>query len=190
LPATCYLAPWQWPVTAARPLLSRSRAAKLRAWGRVRKPHNSITARPWRPSLPTKTMLHFHRRRRPRAPLDARTPSPGYIGPCPNPFGIALSASGPNGPPNRAVGNDRGGCLPLEISSFDKSYLSKPIEETAIVRQLSVFREIRDRAYRIHDGQSVHLRLLLRLHPFRLGGKKQTNQKISTSHSITSSHTR
>ena len=36
-------------------------------------------------------MLHFHPRRRPRAPLDARTPSPGYIGAMANPFGIALS---------------------------------------------------------------------------------------------------
>ena len=36
-------------------------------------------------------MLHFHPRRRPRAPLDARTPSPGYIGATANPFGIALS---------------------------------------------------------------------------------------------------
>jgi hypothetical protein len=37
-----------------------------------------------------RTMLHFHPKRRPRAPLDARTPSPGYIGAMANPFGIAL----------------------------------------------------------------------------------------------------
>ena len=36
-----------------------SRAAKLRTWGRVRKPHNSITARPWRPSLPDEDHAAF-----------------------------------------------------------------------------------------------------------------------------------
>ena len=68
-----------------------SRAAKLRTWGRVRKPHNSITARPWRSSLPDEDHGAFPPQARPRAPLDARTPSPGYIGAMANPFGIVLS---------------------------------------------------------------------------------------------------
>jgi hypothetical protein len=92
LPATCYLAPWQWPVTAARPLLSRSRGPLNSAPGAacaspttvLQPAHGGLLYR-------TKTMLHFHPRRRPRAPLDARTPSPGYIGAMANPFGIALS---------------------------------------------------------------------------------------------------
>ena len=92
LPATCYLAPWQWPVTAARPLPSRSRGPLNSAPGAacaspttvLQPAHGGLLYR-------TKTMLHFHPRRRPRAPLDARTPSPGYIGAMANPFGIALS---------------------------------------------------------------------------------------------------
>jgi hypothetical protein len=65
------------------------RAAKLRAWGRVRKPHNSITARPWRPSLQDEDHAAFPPGRRPRAHLmrpsplfrtaDPRRRRPGYL---------------------------------------------------------------------------------------------------------------
>jgi hypothetical protein len=101
LPATCYLAPWQWPVTAARPLLSRSRGPLNSAPGAacaspttvLQPAHGGLLYR-------TKTMLHFHPRRRPRAPLDARTPS--LSGPWQILSESRSVASGPNGPPNRA----------------------------------------------------------------------------------------
>ena len=98
LPATCYLAPWQWPVTAARPLLSRSRgplnsgpgAACASPTTVLQPAHGGLLYR-------TKTMLHFHPRRRPRAPLDARTPS--LSGPWQILSESRSVASGPNGPP-------------------------------------------------------------------------------------------
>jgi len=103
LPATCYLAPWQWPVTGAPATEQVSRAAKLRAWGRVRKPHNSITARPWRPSLPDEDHAAFPPQASAAGPLLMRAPRRQDIS---GPWQILSEsrsvASGSNGPPNRA----------------------------------------------------------------------------------------
>jgi hypothetical protein len=61
LPATCYLVPWQWRVTAGRPPLSRSRgAAKLRAWGpRARAPQTVCSLQPAHGGLPDEDHAAF-----------------------------------------------------------------------------------------------------------------------------------
>ena len=39
------------------------------------------------------------------------------------------------------------------VPSLDKSQLSKPPKEAAIVRQFSGLREVADRVYRVNDGR-------------------------------------
>ena len=103
LPATCYLAPWQWPVTAARPLPSRSRGPLTPRLGpRARAPQQYYSP----------PMAAFSTGRRPccistpgvgRGPLLMRAPRRLDIsGPWQILSELRSVASGPNGPPNRA----------------------------------------------------------------------------------------
>jgi hypothetical protein len=102
-PATCYLAPWQWPVTAGRPPLSRSRgAAKLRAWGpRARAPTDGVlpTARPWRLLYRTKAMPQS-----PQLKTPGQTSGDGSVG---GGGGWAGGAGGGSGGGSAAAGRGR-----------------------------------------------------------------------------------
>jgi hypothetical protein len=69
--------------------------------------------------------------------------------------------------------------------SLCKSQLSKPLEEAAIVGQLSGLCEFDDWIYGVYNGQSVDLRPPLRPGAHRCAGEQQTYGEIPASHSIT-----
>ena len=114
LPATCYLAPWQWPVTAGRPPLSRSRgAAELRARGpRARAPQTVCCLQPAHGGLlyRTKTMPQSppQGRRRVTGPLAGAVAGP--VGPVAvAEEAVAAAGAGPVAAAEEAVAAGGGG---------------------------------------------------------------------------------